>query len=89
MRDFSLSPFPSLPVPRPSAYRHVRLAIIVVAYSDFTVDDSGRHPETHQDSHGMCHVQKTQDQGVSDTLSRQFMPASPRSIMSSSRFAVR
>jgi hypothetical protein len=67
-------PFRILGIPPPSNhtlpnYRHVRLASII-AHLKRSLDASGRHSETHQGSHGMCYVQKTQDQGVSDTLSR-------------------
>jgi hypothetical protein len=57
MRVFSLSPsFNSL-----QHRKHVRLAIIV-AHLKYTVDDPRRDPETHQGSHRMRHLQKTQDQ---------------------------
>jgi hypothetical protein len=57
MRVFSLSPsFHSV-----QHRKYVRLAIIV-AHIECIVDNPRRDPETHQGSHWMRHLQKTQDQ---------------------------
>jgi hypothetical protein len=52
-----------------TAHGHVRLAIVVSHFDD-AVGNSRSDPETYKGSHGVRHLQKTQDKGVLDTRSR-------------------
>lgn len=66
-------PSPVLPLRPTLLYRCSGINVslpIIIRHSKRPLDTSGRHSETHQGSHGMCYLQKTQDQGVSDTLPR-------------------